>query len=327
MIKRILSLFVAFCMVLPIIQLEMIWAAEVNMPEMRSISRFSTNVPPSVTTAVLNDKNELWIYSVDQISDAQGNRAYTYDAKSAKCLQTGVKGIAGGNRVLFALKQDGSVICYTVFNKTAVLYGTVMTGIAELSYYSITSTMALDKNGNLHHIYTADQDNLSKTEITQVDSGVNCLFDGGNYLKDGVIWTYSPYTETCEEVYKGKLPSNIEQFWENYQSYYLLTENGDLWGWGNNQVGQLGNGGKYNGQDPYAYFGSYTAEYTTVKIKNSIPEKIMGKVEQVWFEGRQVYVQLKDGTFYTWGDGEPIRAFVDATSGKLTIGEWDYPKN
>ena len=98
MIKRILSLFVAFCMILPIMQLETIWAAEVNMPEMRSISRFSTNIPPSVTTAVLNDKNELWIYSVDQTSDARGNRTYTYDAKSAKCLLTGVKGIAGGNK-------------------------------------------------------------------------------------------------------------------------------------------------------------------------------------------------------------------------------------
>ena len=323
--KRILSFFVTFCMILPLFGTATVWAADVKMPEMNRVLKYTTNFPSSTTTAILNDKNELWLYSADQYYDGNGNSIYTNDAKSAKCLLTGVEAISGASQVMFALKQDGTVLCYRVLNKGAALQGTVMTGIAELSYYDTARTMALDKNGTLHYIDAINGAELSKIKKTVIDSDVSALFDGGNYLKDGGIWEYSPHTLDCKEVYKGKLPAGIKQYWENKQSYYVLTESGDLWGWGNNQTGQLGNGGEYNGQDPYSYFGAYTKEYTTVKIRNSVPEKIVGKVEQVWFDDRQVFVKQKDGTLYTWGDGEPIRAWVDATGGKLNIGEWDYP--
>ena len=323
--KRIVSLLVTFCMILPLMGTATVWAADVKMPEMGSVLKYTTNFPASETVVVLNDKDELWLYSADQDYDHSGNRVYTKDAKSAKCLLTGVKDISGASQVLFVLKQDGTILCYRVLDKKATLQGTVMTGISQMSYYDTARTMALDKSGTLHYIDAIDGAEMNKIKKTVIDSGVSALFDSGNYLKDGVIWEYSPHTLKCEEVYKGKLPFNIRQYWENKQSFYVLTENGDLWGWGNNQTGQLGNGGKYNGQDPYSYFGSYTKEYTTVKIRNSVPEKIMGKVEQVWFDDRQVYAKQKDGTLYTWGDGDPIKAWVDATGGKLNIGDWDYP--
>ena len=323
--KRILALFMTFCMVLPLMGTGTVWAADVKMPEMNRV--IYTSSWGSVTTTVLNDKNELWIYSADQYYDGNGNSIYTNDAKSARCLLTGVKAISGADRVLFALKQDGTVVCYEVYDKKATLQGTLLTGIAELSYYDTSRTIALDKNGNLHYIDAVNGPDISKMKKTVIDSGVSTIFDNGSYLKDGVIWEYNPHTQSSTVVYKGKLPSGIKYFWENKnESYFILTENGDLWGWGNNQTGQLGNGGKYNGQDPYIYVGSYKAEYTTVKIRNSVPEKILGKVEQVWFDGRQVFAKQKDGTLYTWGDGEPIKALVDGTGGKLNIGEWDYPK-
>ena len=90
------------------------------------------------------------------------------------------------------------------------------------------------------------------------------------------------------------------------------------------QVGQLGTT-DYDSIGSYLYVGSYTADYTAVRIKKDKPVKILGKVERVWFEKSQVYARLKDGTLRTWGDGDAIKAMVDATSGSLHIGKWDYP--
>ena len=83
--KRILALFMTFCMVLPLMGTGTVWAADVKMPEMnRAIYTSSWG---SVTTTVLNDKNELWIYSADQGYDSNDNRVYTNDKKSARCLR------------------------------------------------------------------------------------------------------------------------------------------------------------------------------------------------------------------------------------------------
>ena len=91
--KRILSLLITFCMILPLIGTATVWAADAKMPEMGDVLILQSG--DLVTSAVLNDQDELWIYNLSRKYHEQKQMmVYTYDAKSARCLLTGVE--AGG---------------------------------------------------------------------------------------------------------------------------------------------------------------------------------------------------------------------------------------
>lgn len=318
--KRILSLLITFCMILPLIGTATVWAADAKMPEMGDVLILQSG--DLVTSAVLNDQDELWIYNLSRKYHEQKQMmVYTYNAKSARCLLTGVEAIAGGSRSLYALKHDGSLVNFYVYDGAAVQKGTIMTGVKSIGNLSIYYSMALDKNGNLYTLEGGLTPVDYKVDKKLVESGVSALFDDGVYAKDNALWDF--WFENTKKVFSD-LPAKVKDYWENNQTEFILTENGDLWGWGQNQVGQLGTT-DYDSVGSYFYVGGYSADYTAVRIKKSKPVKILGNVEQVWFDKSQVYARLKDGTLRTWGDGDAIMAMVDATSGSLDIGKWDYP--
>ena len=60
-------------------------------------------------------------------------------------------------------------------------------------------------------------------------------------------------------------------------------------------------------------------------MKCNRPIRIIGNVEQIWIDGNQIFARMKDGTYRTLGDSEPIRADMYAENGQLMMGEWEYP--
>ena len=147
--KRILSFFVTFCMILPLMGTATVWAADVKMPETDSVLILDSG--DMVTSLVLNDQDELWMYNLSRKwNDQKQMTIYTYDAKSARCLLTGVEAISGGSRSLYALKHDGSLVNFFVADGKAVQKGTIMTGVEAIGNLTIYFSLALDKNGNLY---------------------------------------------------------------------------------------------------------------------------------------------------------------------------------
>ena len=184
--KRILALLVSFSMILPLMGTSAVWAADAKMPETGGVLILDSG--DIVTSLVLNDQDELWMYNLSRKwSDQQSKMVYTYDTKSPRCLLTGVDSIAGGSRSLYALKHDGSLVNFFVAEGKAVQKGTIMTGVEAIANLTIYFSLALDKNGNLFTLEGGWAPADYKVDKKQVDSGVSALFDGGTSGSSGRI--------------------------------------------------------------------------------------------------------------------------------------------
>ena len=319
--KRILTVLLAVFLLLPMVSLPNAKAAALPMPDMEKITSFYDN--SDFVVAVLNEHGELWLYYTEKEYDANGKVTATHLPQKTRCVTTGAKAFTVVHYGIFVLKENGNLECYSVYLGDIKLQGTVLTGIEDVAEYGVYRLLALDKAGNVHYIDTGWNGKVT-TDIRIIDSGADNVFPGGEYLKDGVLMSHL-HTEPYHEVAEDGLPAGVASYWSEGGTTYVLTRDGVLWGWGRNHVGQLACG-EYDQIGPYFYVGSYTANYTSILLNCKHPVKITGGVERIWIDDCQVFAQMKDGTYRTWGDGEPIMAMVDATSGKLDIGPWDYPK-
>lgn len=323
--KRILTFALALLLLLPAVPVRA-QAAEVSMPKPENVVKFYQGIDSVI--AVLNEYGEVWLYYYHTSGyDAYGNYSIIHDADATVCVTTGVKAIAAADCSLLALGEDGTLRCWGVFNHEICPQGTVMTGVKSIAGYASSSIMILDQRGTLYYAGVNAEMSARRVDITftRADSGVDALMSNGNYIKGSAMLGYINFLETSSTVTED-LPENIVKYWGDSGTSYFLTDEGVLWGTGANWFGELACG-EYDRQS-YAYVGGgFEAEYMPVHLECSYPVRILANVEDIWIQpSNQVFARMTDGTYRTWGDGEPIKAVVSISNGSLTQGEWIYPK-
>ena len=111
--------------------------------------------------------------------------------------------------------------------------------------------------------------------------------DGNLYLRDNDKEQF--ILESVKEVYAtGK-------------TYFALKNDGSLWGWGDNSVGQLGD---------------------NTGINKTLPIKIMDNVRNISMIGGSIFAVKNDGAVYAWGSNSTIWG-NNVTIGTLGVGDHD----
>lgn len=124
-------------------------------------------------------------------------------------------------------------------------------------------------------------------EMFRVEDHVKSMEIAGdtNYVvkENGELWTITYKLVSKKPTFKiEKLMDGIAQAAVSSDNYYMvLKTNGELWGWGNNLLGQLGDG---------------TTKYS------SEPKKILDNVTQVKTANIRIYALKANGELWGWGN-------------------------
>lgn len=276
--------------------------------------------------SVVNDNGELWFYYLKYTSDTY---QYRVDNSQTKCLMTGVKMIAEGNSNVMVLKKDGTLWTYHFYQYGNKIMGPVklMDGVEKVVSNGSYNFGVLKKDGTLYNIealrdnYVDGVLNVAEYPTKVLAADVTDVCEDNYFLKGDEVWNFWAGEAKLEKT----LPfSDGEKIYVYSTSFYVLTEDGDLWSWGNNACGLLGNGGQYDTYGNIFYVGSFQAGWYAVPIRNSKPTKILEDIERVWAEGLPVYAVEKDGTTWAWGDGENSMVYINADG---SWGERNFTKN
>lgn len=154
-----------------------------------------------------------------------------------------------------------------------------------------------DKNNKLMKIYNLGEKYFGEVTVGEEDEDVMIYAPNiANTATTSVYSNYSMRSYSVPRAEDGVIPANIndiavvipvggdgekiKQFESCNRTYGAVTENGDLYMWGNNTYGQLGNG---------------TTEWS------STPVFVMGNVSRLYLFWNAAAAVTKDGKFYSWG--------------------------
>lgn len=276
--------------------------------------------------SVVNDNGELWFYYL------KGNNTtfqYQLDSSQTKCLMTSVEMIAEANSNLLVLKKDGTLWAYHFYRYGNQIMGPVklMDGVEKVVSNGSYNFGVLKKDGMLYNIEPAIDNyvdgvlHISEYPTKVLAADVSDVCEDAYFLKEDEVWNFWAGETKLEKT----LPfSDGEKLYVYSTSYFVLREGGDLWSWGNNGRGLLGNGGQYDSYGNIFYVGSFQEGWYGVPIRNSKPTKILENIERVWAEAIPVYAVGKDGTTWVWGDGENSMVYIHADG---SWGERNFAKN
>jgi len=322
--KRFLAMALSGMLAFSALAVQPVQAAA-PMPEEGSITN-STVWGDSRGISVVNDHDELWFYYLKQ---DKATFHHQLDSSQTRCLMTGVEMIAEANSNLMVLKKDGTLWTYHYSGYEKKIMGPLklMDNVEKVVANGWYHFGVLKKDGTLWDIepsimnYTDGVLNAAEYPMKVLNTGVTNVNEDGYYLKGNEVWHFGSGATKLEKTLPFSDGKNI-YFYST--AFYVLTEDGDLWSWGNNGRGLLGNGGQYDSYGNILYVGSLQEGWTGLPIRNSKPTKILEDIERVWAETIPVYAIAKDGTIWVWGDGEPSMIYVYANG---TFGERNFAKS
>lgn len=320
--KKLLSLLLALLlMAVPMRGIKALAATNV-MPREGSIVLLQSG---GQKYAVLDESGNLRVYYMDYNSETF---EYTYSSKN-ELLVSGVEMIAGTDYNLAVLKQDGSLWVYKFDSSNDIFLGPLklMDGVAKVTANGVYAYSVLKENGELWNIandaaFVTTEPVLADYGMTQIDSGVADIYNG-LYLKGNEVRSvYNAESELQDTLDF----SNGARIWSHNSAYFVLTDDGDLWSWGSNVRGQLGNGGQYNSTGRIFFVGSFQEGVMSLPITNSVPTMILSDVESLWVSDGYFRAVDTSGTVWQWGDGENIMTYVELVSDThYTHGDLIYP--
>lgn len=317
--KKILSLLLALLLVAAPLRGVTAQAATNSMPREGSIAPLSAG---GRVYAVVDEGRSLWLHYLNYDTE-------TFDPSASKNLTSGVEMVAGENKSLAVLKQDGSLWMYKVIDTDGGVLGPLklMDGVAKVVANGVYAYSVLKQNGELWNIandtsHVASEPVLADYGMTQLDTGVADIYSSF-YLKGNEV--RSVYN-AVSELEKTLDFSNGARVWCHNSAYFVLTDDGELWSWGSNARGQLGNGGQYTSTGSIFFVGSFQEGVMSLPIINSEPTKILSDVEDLWVGDGYFRAVDTSGTLWQWGDGENIMTYVELVSEKnYTHGDLIYP--
>lgn len=293
-------------------------AAGLTVPDQKEAACISYD-----RAALVNGNGELWVYFADVTFGNDGIATADTKLSHSVHLADGIQQISAYDGDLYALTANGKLLVYDLTYAGDIL-GPVelLPDVVDLS--PGIGQMALTTDGKLYFIertgYYSHVGQLlaSDYEVRKVDEGVDCLALDGRYLARGNVY-YVTSGGLGFKLSKELSFSGAARLWyhagNNFPSgaYFVLTENGDLYSWGQNQTGILGNGGLYDSYDPIVYIGDDEPRNTwaPLNINYSIPTKVLSGVTDLWPAEDAVYAIMEDGSLYTWGGGEKFEVYLD----------------
>ena len=299
--------------------------AATPMPEEGSVA-YSYVWDSGGGVSVVNDHDELWFYYLKKDNVTLHRQL---DSSQTRCLMTGVKMVAEGNNNVMVLKKDGTLWTYYYSDYEKKIMGPLklMDNVEKVVENGIYHFGVLKKDGTLYDIEPDIMNHsdrvLSAAEYSTkvLNTGVANVCADNYYLKGNEVWYFWGGTTKLEKT----LPfSDGESINVYSNAFFVLTEDGDLWSWGNNGGGLLGNGGQYDSYGNILYVGGLKEGWTGLPTRNEKPMKILEDIERVWAESIPIYAVEKDGTTWVWADGEGNRVYVYADG---TIGETKHTNN
>lgn len=324
--KKILSFLLSLCIiavVMPCTAADAVVDAPF-FPEYGKVVVLNTG---DLAVAIVDENGSLCLHYFDY-----DNSTFLYTNASASVeLMSGVEMIAGNSRTLMVQKQDGSLWAYKFHYDREDIFGPLklMEGISKIAENGMYHFSALSGSGTLFDIETnyasmATFPTAEEYNVTQIDTNTHDVYRSGLYIKGNQVRRIS-YTQS--ELVKALDFSDGERIWYHNNAYFVLTATGDLWSWGSNARGQLGNGGQYDGTGRIIYIGEFQNGYMAYPITNSKPTKILTGVEDLWFGNSEIRAVDRSGMIWQWGDGENITAYIEKISDKsYSVGDIQYPE-
>ncbi len=320
--KRFLALIMAALLAVVPLASGRAEAASSFVPEEDTVVMLST---ADRAFGIVDPSGELRIHYLDYDYE---NFCFTNPSVSV-VLMSGVKTIAGADKDLMVLKQDGSLWAYRFGYDRDTVLGPLklMDNVARVVSRGYYDYCALTENGELYNIelnyqYSSSQPVSSDYVFTSIDTSVSDVC-GSLYLRGNEVRSIG-YSGT--ELEKTLDFSDGKRLWSYNLSYFVATDDGDLWSWGSNTRGQLGNNGQYDGAGSIMYVGSFVDGVMSYPITNSVPTRILSGVESMWFGDGSIRAMDTSGTMWQWGDGENIMTYVTMVSDShYSTGELIYP--
>lgn len=214
-------------------------------------------------SAAITEDGSLYCWGSNWYQQAGNGSEAEAQTEPVKVLEQ-VSSVSLGDNHSAAVTEDGSLYCWgyneygQVGNGTTVNQSTPVKVLENVSSVLLgyESSMALTENGDLYcwgHNHVGQVGNGSEAEIQ------------------------------TEPV---KVMENVSSAAASLDSYHraALTENGDLYCWGYNNYGQVGNG--------------------EINQQQSTPVKVMENVLSVSLGSRHTAAITEDGSLYCWGDNQ-----------------------
>ena len=252
---------------------------------------------------------------------------------------------------LLVVGQDHILWAYDARNGWAAQE--VMRDVQMISLYDergvVLNVFALKTDGTVWHTqdgtwdFDRGYDGLL-TQPVQVMSGVKDISDSRVLTSDGAVlqlqrsgsgWEALPTGETGVESFRQLtiriiLERNRERWTDSMpredeiatcpDDNFILTKGGELWSWGWSNYGSLGRGADYD-WDATMYTGE--DKWMVASLEYYYPEVMLTEVTACWGGvNSQMFALRRDGTVWTWGDGEPAMSHgVDYYSVEVTLPE------
>ena len=215
----------------------------------------------------LDNNGVLYIWG-SNLYDQLGLSNYEYSTVP-KRLMSGVKHIYAGDRGSYVIKEDNTLWFWGTFYKSEKkkVYKSpikIADNVIMVSAYTEQSPSFIKSDNTL---WVCDF-NLSATKVADDVKYVTGSTDRGFYIKpDGSLWGWGrndhgqigdgtinewPYTTIDEAV---KVMDNVVKVSAEWDYTLALTEDGNVWGWGNNKYGNIDpyNCWKFGDSDDMSY--------------------------------------------------------------------------
>ena len=275
--------------------------------------------------AIVDGNGDLSLHYFDYDSEAS-----LYSTAVTVDLMSDVKMIASGVRTFMVLQQDGTLWVYKYHYDREDFVGPLKLtdGVSKVVARGAYNFLILYESGTLFDI---EADYVSSITfpvpgeyiMTQIDTDVAdaCSYA---YLKGNEVLSVS-FGQS--ELVKVLDFSDGVKIWQHNRAYFVLTQTGDLWSWGYNVRGQLGNGGQYDSTGSIAYVGDFQDGYVAYPIIDSTPTKILSNIADVWFGSGEIRAIDYSNSVWQWGDGENIMAYVEKTGDRSYVTrDIQYPE-
>ncbi|WP_246098556.1 S-layer homology domain-containing protein [Saccharibacillus brassicae] len=257
----------------------------------RPASQFSAGSMHGVTLSVTGSVYTWGYNNAGQIGD--GTKTIHPAIYDVPGLPTGIIAVQAGFDHTMILTQDGKV---WKWGRGAGMLPAQVSGldhIVAIGSEGGTLEVALKSDGTV--LYMESYGTRKNMELTDVKAIVGTYASAYALKTDGTVWAWGGYNENGQlgnDTTTGSqvpvrvlgLPANVAEIRGGNQHGVALTEDGDVYAWGFNQMGQIGN-------------GTLTNSLHAIKVEG------LPKITLIGTGNYSTFAKGVDGKVYAWGAG------------------------